>query len=143
VNLLGVVLALSAAVGFAASGVLARAGLRGISTFSGTFFSLLGSFAVLFVVALVWDPKALFSVSLAAIPWFVAGGIVNFVLGRMLNYVSLDRIGVARASPLFSLSPFFAIGFAVLFLGEAATPLRLLGTSAIVGGIILIVTDRG
>lgn len=141
-DLLGPTLALIAAVGFATSGILARVGLQGVNTFTGTLLSLLGSLVVLFTVALVWDAKALFSPPLAAVPWFALAGLVNFVAGRMMNYMSIQRIGVARASPLFSLSPFFAIGIAIVFLGEQVTLLRLVGTGAIVGGIILIVTDR-
>lgn len=74
--------------------------------------------------------------------WFGLLGIINYVMGRQFNYISIRRIGVTRASPLFSSSPLFAMILAVSFLGESVNPAIVVGTLTIVGGLYLVVTSQ-
>lgn len=138
----GVLFALAAATAWAAGAVVARLGLQHVGSLSATFLSLVSSLFVLLAIALVVDGKAVVGVPLAALPWIAFTGLLSFVLGRLFNYMSLSYIGVARATPLFGLAPFFATGLAVLLFQERVTPLLLLGTGSIMAGVTLIATGR-
>ncbi|MBI2856663.1 MAG: EamA family transporter, partial [Chloroflexi bacterium] len=82
--------------------------------------------------------------SLAALAffWFALSGLFNFALGRLLNAVSINLAGVARAAPLFSTAPVFATILGVTFLGESVTPWLVLGTLSVVAGIALITSEQ-
>jgi drug/metabolite transporter (DMT)-like permease len=138
----GVVFALSAAASWAGSSIVARLGLQHMGSINGTFFSLVASTVFLLLIALVLDGGGLFGVSLAALPWLGLVGLLNFVLGRLFNYSSLRYIGVARATTVFSLAPFFSTLLAVLFFNEVVTPPLLLGTATIIAGVALLASDR-
>ena len=77
-----------------------------------------------------------------AIVWFALGGLFNFALGRFLNTSSIQMIGLAKATPLFSTAPLFATLMAIIVLGENITPWLILGTVTIVIGIILITSEE-
>jgi len=74
--------------------------------------------------------------------WFGLIGIINYVMGRQFNYISIRRIGVTKASPLFSSAPLFAMILAVSFLGESVNLAIITGTLIIVGGLYLVVTSQ-
>jgi uncharacterized membrane protein len=75
--------------------------------------------------------------------FFIASGILASTLGRMFNFMSIERLGVAVSSSIMGSNPFFAILFAVIFIGEKITFSIFLGTMLIVFGIILTRTGSG
>lgn len=141
--MIGVVLAITAAGCWSFSAILARLGLQsGIKTSTGTFISTLSSLVLLVTLALVLNFDDVMALGLAAVLWFALVGIVNYVLGRQFNYLSIGLIGVAKSSPLFASAPLFSFFLAVTFLGESVNPALIIGTLTIVCGLYLTVTSQ-
>jgi drug/metabolite transporter (DMT)-like permease len=74
--------------------------------------------------------------------WFAAVGILGPCLGRVFNYIGVDRMGAARATPLINSSPLFTTILALVFLREQITLKILCGVICIVGGIAVLTGQR-
>ena len=139
----GIALAITAACCWAWSAIFARLGLSsGIKASAGTFVSMLSSFLMVAILALALNFRDVLGLSLIAVFWFGLIGVINYVIGRQLNYAAIDRIGVVRASPLFATAPLFAMILAVSFIGETVNVPIVIGTLTIVAGIFLVVTSQ-
>lgn len=136
--MLGIALALVSAITFGVNAVYSRKSLGHIRTVPATFISLIASLAVAGAVALIFEPRALFSVSLTAILVFGAVGFLNFTTGRYLIFISVRCIGASRATPVYSAAPFFSIIFAIILAGETINPMIVLGAAFIVGGMYFL-----
>ena len=139
---MAVFFALLAATLWAATSIFVRLGLRHMPSTVGTLVSLMVSFLVVFALALVLDSPVLFALPAVAFLWFAIHGVVNFLLGRLLNFTGVNLAGATRASPVIASSPLFAALFAVVFLDEHPTWIMVVGTVAIVVGVMLIVSER-
>ncbi|MCI0771494.1 MAG: DMT family transporter [Chloroflexi bacterium] len=140
--MLGVLLSLAAALGFGGSAVLARVGLQYVSPVTGTLVSLLVGIVITTTLALVLHFDEIWALTAIAFGWFLLVGVLNYPLGRLLNFNSVSKIGVARATPVVGASPLFAAALAVTIGGETMTWTIFVGTLAIVGGIALIVSQK-
>lgn len=137
--MLGVFAAVLAAVGWGTDAVLARRGLRQIPPALGTFLSLCAGLAGCLVALLLLDPGGPARYPVAGFAWFGLVGLINFLVGRQCNYNATKRLGAARSVSIFATSPLVSILLAVLFTGERASPLLLLGVVLIVAGVVLVV----
>ncbi|MCH8826792.1 MAG: DMT family transporter [Chloroflexi bacterium] len=140
--MLGVLLSLAAALGFGGSAVLARVGLQYVSPVTGTLVSLLVGIVITTTLALVLHFDEIWALTAIAFGWFLLVGVLNYPLGRLLNFNSVSKVGVARATPVVGASPLFAAALAVTIGGETMTWTIFVGTLAIVGGIALIVSQK-
>jgi uncharacterized membrane protein len=77
-------------------------------------------------------------VSAKGVLLFVLAGIIGTVTGRLLRFVSIEKVGAAIAAALNNLHPFFATALAIALLGERVTVPILVGTVVIVLGTILL-----
>ena len=134
----GITLSLLAAMGFAASAVFARIGLQNLSTTSGTLFSLIVSTIGAFGLVLLLDPSNILMPSGVSLAWLFVVGLLNFPLGRLFNFAGVRLAGVSKASTIVATSPLFATGLAIVLLDESLNFSILLGTVAIMVGLILI-----
>lgn len=133
---MGFFAALLAGLGWGTDSVLARQGLRSIPPAVGTGISLCASLTIcLLAIALIGPARY----PPAGFAWFGLIGLVNFLVGRQLNFRATKRIGAARASSLLATSPLVSITLAVLFAGEHVTPLLLFGVALSIGGVVLVV----
>lgn len=140
----GVLLALLAAHGWAAGAIFTRLGLQaGMRPAPGTLISLLFSFLAVVVLSIFTDFSAIFSVPLPVILMMSVAGILNFPLGRLFNFLSVDRLGVARATPVLGASPLFAMILGAIFLNEIPNLYVLGGALLILAGISIIMSERG
>ncbi|MBI4301089.1 MAG: DMT family transporter [Chloroflexi bacterium] len=140
--MLGIPFALMASVGWGISAILVRLGLRNMSVVRGTLISLVTSLMFTAAVTLIIDAAAFSRLSPAIVAWFALAGIINFALGRQFNYQAINRIGAARASPVFSTSPLFAIALAIILLGETINVMVALGALSVLVGLWLVTTSR-
>ena len=141
--MLEVILAITAAFCWSISATLARLGLQsGIRASSGTFLSTISSLLLLVALALAINFDDVLNLLWIAFLWFGLIGIINYVMGRQFNYISIQRIGVNKASSLFSSAPLFAMILAVIFLDESVNVAIITGTLTIVGGLYLVVTSQ-
>ena len=84
-------------------------------------------------LSLLWTP---------AIGYFMAGGFFAPAIGQTLGYIGMERIGVARSSPIVNTSPMFSSIFAVLLLGEIWLAQNILGTGLVILGVVILSTSR-
>ncbi len=140
--MLGVALSLAAAMGFAGSAVFARVGLQYIRPTTGTIVSLLIGIGITLTLSIIFNQKEIIALSGIAFLWFLVSGIINFPLGRLLNYVGVSKIGVSKSTPIVGTSPLFAAILAVTVGGETINAFIMIGTIAIIGGVALIVGQR-
>ena len=138
----GIVFSLLAASGFAATAVFARTALQRMSTPYGTLLSLFVSTVAAMIIAAVLHPDELLGIGLVALGWLFLVGFLNFPLGRMFNYTSVRMVGVSKASTVVATSPLFATILAVIILGERVSPITLLGTVAVIGGLALTLNQK-
>ena len=140
--MLGVALSLAAAMGFAGSAVFARVGLQYIRPTTGTLVSLFIGISITLTLSIIFNQKEIMALSGIAFLWFLVSGAINFPLGRLLNYTGISKIGVSRSTPIVATSPLFAAILAVTVGGESINAFIMIGTIAIIGGVVLIVGQR-
>jgi uncharacterized membrane protein len=129
-------LSIGSAVGFGVAGVLLRRGLQHANPLSAAVVSITVTTAFVWCLTLLSAPiSRLFTWRV----WpFLVAGLVAPGLARLMFFVGIDRIGVARAFSLMATAPLFAVVIAMAFLGERPTPLLLLGAAAIAAGSMLL-----
>lgn len=132
----GVVLAVLAAVGLAGQAITIR-----LATERGKPTDVL--LVVMLVNVVVLLPLIPFVVSDYTItPWsvlaFGAAGIVGTILGRILFFSGIQRVGANRAEAIKGSMPLHATVLAIVLLGEHVSGLQLGGIALIVVGIALM-----
>ena len=140
----GLILALIAAVSFAAGIVMVRktAGEAGES-FSVTAISIfigIPFFAIAILVSGEWSK--LLTISWRALALLGSAGIIHFIIGRLLGYNAFRLIGANRATPFTMTNRFYTVLFSVLFLKESLTVFIVLGVLCMFAGAALITTER-
>ena len=138
--MLAVGLAITAAASWGFSAVLVRLGLRHISTTIGTLISLGAGLVFTAVLALVLQWRDVQALSLRAVLLFGVIGILNFPMGRFLNYLAMSKLGVGRSTPVLASAPLFAVLLAVFATGESLRLPTLAGIALIVSGLYVTVT---
>ncbi|MXY47547.1 MAG: DMT family transporter [Chloroflexi bacterium] len=140
--MLGAAMALTAAMGFGAAAVFARIGLQYMRPTTGAFVSLLIGIAITLTLALVFHFDDIFALSGIAFVWFLITGTLNFPLGRLLNFTSVNKIGVSRSAPIIGAAPLFSGILGVTLGGESMNLFIFTGTLVIIGGIAMIVGQK-
>lgn len=128
--------ALQAALLFSIAHIFVRRGLIGSNALTGSVISL-GTSAVIFCtlafllvpIAQHWRPE---------LGYFIAGGFFAPAIGQTLGYIGMERIGVARASPIVNTSPLFSSILAVLLLGEVWVKQNIAGTVLVILGVVIL-----
>ena len=138
----GVLLALLAPLGFGSGAIFARIAIQGAKPSVVTAISLVSSFVLTAIAALIVHGSDIVEFSPLAVLWFAILGIVTFPLARLLNYTSVSMLGAARSSSMIASSPLFATALAILFTGERLTWPIAVGTATIISGIVIIVSER-
>src|SRR5215813_9953499 len=91
-------LALSAAVSSAWATVLIRQGLRHSNFYVGFWINVIVGVVGLWGAVLVLEPADAYRLS--AIPLFVLSGIVGTAGGRLLRFVSIEKVGAPVAASI-------------------------------------------
>ena len=125
---------------FACSHVLVRRGMVNSNALTASVISLTMSATVAWCLVGLFVP--LNAVLSPAIWYFIAAGVFAPGMGRTLNYVGIERIGVARAVPIVNSSPVFASVFAVVFLAEVWMLQNILGTALVILGVVILSSIR-
>ena len=133
------VLVLAGALASAGAAVLIRQGLRGGNAYGGFWVNLAVGTLCLWTAVLLEGP--LEPLRPQGIAFFVLAGLVGTVAGRLLRFVSIEKVGASVTTTLNGLSPFVSSGLAILLLGEQVTMPIVAGTVVIVLGTILLSTS--
>ena len=129
-------LSIGAAIGFGVAGVLLRRGLQHANPLSAAVVSITVTTAFVWILTL--SSRPLGSLMTWQVWPFLVAGLVAPGLARLMFFVGIDRIGIARAFSLMATAPLFAVVIAIIFLGERPTPLLLVGALAIATGSMLL-----
>ena len=125
-------LSLFTALCYGASSVLARKGMRDSTPMTGVIVGSIVQMILLSALLVVNLPEAF---NWTAVGLFVASGIFASTLGRLLNFTSIERLGVPLSAAIIGSNPLFSTLFAAMFLGEQVAANTLLGTVLVVAGI--------
>ncbi len=68
--------------------------------------------------------------------------ILGTVMAILFFFEGLERVGAVRASVCSTVEPVFTVVLAALFLGEAVTPMRILGGALILGAVLLLLREQ-
>ena len=140
-SLLGILLSLVSALGFAFVAVLACSGLLYVSFYIGLLLSLVSGLLLVGTIALVVDTAAFFQLSIGGLFWLALVGLLNFSLGRTFNFKAIQRIGVSRSTSLIGATPLVATIIALIVYGEVVSPLLGMGILLVVGGGVLVLWE--
>src|SRR3989475_5542392 len=135
------VLALASAFCSAGATIFIRQGLRGRGPYTGFWINLVVGTVGLWAAVLLTGGFG--RLSATGIAFFVLAGLIGTVAGRLLRFVSIEKVGASIAAALINLHPLFATGVAILLLGERVTAPILAGTVVIVLGTILLSIGGG
>jgi drug/metabolite transporter (DMT)-like permease len=129
------VVALAAAVSYAASGIAAKRGLRYSTPITVTLVSVT-------IHAVSLSAAVLLTSGIPAVSWwvlflFALTGTLQPII-RLFTYAGIHYVGASRGTTLRGAHPLFSTCLAIIFLGEQASLPVIAGTVLIVGGITLI-----
>lgn len=135
-----ILLSFGAAVFLACGLVLTTFGLRTVPPLVGASFSVPTSFLLLIFLAPV-------TVDVSTLDWravaiFGAAGVIYPAAVSILNFMSNRSLGPNLTGGLGNLSPIFAIGLAVVILGELPSFQQLVGIAAVCAGLVMLALDR-
>jgi drug/metabolite transporter (DMT)-like permease len=125
---------------FSIAHVFVRRGLVHSNALTGSLISLGTSAVIFWSLVLLLIPLS--SLQTPAVGYFILGGVFAPAIGQTLGYIGMERIGVARSSPIVNTSPIFSSIFAVLFLGEVWVAQNILGTSLVILGVMILSSSK-
>lgn len=128
--------ALQTALCFSIAHIMVRRGLVYSNALTGSLISLGTSAVIFWVLLIAFIPLS--ELGSPGVGYFIAGGIFAPAIGQTLGYVGMERLGVARSSPIVNTSPIFSSILAVIFLGEVWLPQNILGTCLVIAGVIVL-----
>lgn len=126
-------LAVIAAVMYAASQIAFRRGLEHMRLMSGLLVSLGFGLGVLLLAALLrgWQP-----IPVSAALWFVGAGLLAPGVGRLASIGANERLGPSTSTPIqSSIGPILASGGGLLFLHEPVDLTRAVAVAMIILGV--------
>ncbi len=137
---LGVAFALAAATCFSGLAITVTRGFRTNSLMTGLIVSLPIGALVTGTVTLLDPPTGL---TIRALAFFIAGGIIGEGIGRTAFIFGVQRIGPSTATPIQTATyPALALLGGWLWLSEPVTSWRILGAVCITAGITVLVRGQ-
>lgn len=121
----------------AISRIFLKKGLRTSNAITGMVMSIVIGAVALGLAAVFFSPWPE-NADWRGFAFFAMIGVVAPPVVRYLTYIGIDRLGASRSDPARSLTVFFAIFFAILFLGEPLDLRILVGAAFIFAGVVLL-----
>ncbi len=139
---LGVSFALVAALGFGATAIFARLGMRHVRPTSGTAVSLIVGAVLTIAIAFSLHATEILALGAAAFAFILLNAALSYPVGRLFNFIGVQFAGASRASIIIGASPLVSVGLAVWLLDEDVSPAILIGTFLIIVGIGVVLSSR-
>jgi drug/metabolite transporter (DMT)-like permease len=133
--------ALAAAAGLGAAMVTTRQGLRHATPLAGAAIGVPSTTLMFWCLAPFLLDTGGFDLAAAGI--FALVGLFFPAAVTLLTYSGNQRMGPTVTSSISCTTPLFALSGAILFLGEALTVSNVLGTAAIVIGMLALTSTDG
>ena len=134
----GIAYALVAALFWGTSPVLVKRGLRHSNVSAAVLLQQVGSVLTLVLIMVLPFGDAQLQMPWAAAGVFAAVGLVGSFLGRTFVLKGIDEIGASKAQSISNSAPLLTAVYAIVLLGETATPIILIGVVLIVTGLLII-----
>lgn len=141
----GLIIALLSSVTFAGNIIFARrVSYQTGESFTSVLFSIFTGVPV-FAIAIFFTGGwgELWSASGLAIGLFALAGILHFVVGRQLGYISIRLIGANRGGAILKTQMLYSVILGVTFLDEPVTIFLVLGVLGIATGVALVSVEKG
>jgi drug/metabolite transporter (DMT)-like permease len=139
---LGGLLGLLSAATFAFNNAAVRRGVLSGSVAQAIAITVPAGLPIFLLAVVVMNAYAPFGeFSMATWMWLSLAGVQHFILGRYCNYRATKAMGAVLTGPVQQSGLIFTLAIAVLVLGEALTPLRIIGIILVVGGPALSLRD--
>lgn len=135
-NMIGIALALLAALAYALSAVLVGKRLNESNFFSVSLVITVTGNIIIWPLALLLTNITM--VNLEGFLFFVIAGILAPGIARLLYFKGMEVVGVSVNASIFAAYPMYSSIFAVLFLSEALAPKNWIGIICIVAGVMFI-----
>lgn len=120
--------------------VIASKGAPHIEGLENSALQVSAAFVTALVLTLITQgtPSFLSAGVAASIDWraVVMLGVVNTGIGCLLYFSAVAKLSVQTVAVVGYLEPLSAVVFSAVLLGEAITPVRLMGAALIIGGAI-------
>lgn len=138
-------LALGAALFWGLEPVFSKRGLAGAGTWMQSTLVVLGIRTALYWLLLfaTGGAAALAGVALETVVVFSVAGVVASGFGRLLFYIGVDEVGSTITNAFTNTRPLFAVGLAVIWLGEVVTAQMAVGTLVIAAGLVVLTLSKG
>ena len=127
-------LSIIAAFTFGLSHVLMRMAMKNTTPVTATISVAAVQVVILSSILVFIPPK----INGIAIIYFILAGFLAVIMGRTMNYTSIDKLGVPISTSLVGTNPLFAMIMSVLFLGEKISVSAIIGLFLVVLGVFLI-----
>lgn len=127
------ILALTTSLSSAVSSIFIAKGMKSTSPTIAAFYSILTQTIILTVLTITRT----LTLNVLAIVLFAIGGLLSLGIGRLLYFISINKIGVARSSAIVGSSPVFTVILSIPILAEKPTITTILGATSVTIGIIL------
>ena len=134
----GIAYALAAALFWGTSPVLVKRGLRHSNVSAAVLQQQVGSVLTLVLIMVLPFGEATLRMPWTAAGVFVSVGLVGSFLGRTFVLKGIDEVGASKAQSISNSAPLLTAVYAILLLGETATPIILIGVVLIVTGLLII-----
>ena len=134
----GIAYALAAALFWGTSPVLVKRGLRHSNVSAAVLLQQVGSVLTLVLIMVLPFGEATLRMPWSAAGVFVSVGLVGSFLGRTFVLKGIDEIGASKAQSISNSAPLLTAVYAIVLLGETATPIILIGVVLIVTGLLII-----
>lgn len=122
------------------SRVFLKKGIEASNTVTAMVFSLvIGLIVLLPAAGFTATPDDFNPIGLA---FFAFIGMIAPPVVRYLTYLGVDKLGASRSDPVRSLTPFFAILFAVFIFDESVTIAIIAGAVLIFAGIVVLTRQQ-
>jgi drug/metabolite transporter (DMT)-like permease len=146
-NLVGVGLAVAAAIFWALSSIVTKIGMTGLELLTATAIRLPMAAVALWLLLVYregWPPKTPpWRLSRVSALTVVVAGLLGPALSNYLWMLGIQEIGAARTDVLAATGPVFAVALAALVLREPVSRRVVAGTLLSVVGIMLVVARLG
>lgn len=133
---IAIVLAVFAAITFGAFSIMAKKAMHLGSVLSVSLVSIVVGLPLMFVLSLFYSDWG--KITWEAVVWFFLAGFLAPGLGRPLVYLAIKYVGVGRAMPLMTVTPFLSTVVAILWLRERPGLVIFGATALVVSGCFLI-----
>ncbi len=135
-----VLFSISSAVLFAVFSVMARRNMRRASAFTGSLVTLSVGVSALAAASAFLSPWSTLTPQVAV--WFLVAGALAPGVAQALMFLSISYIGVGRAMPLITVTPFLSTLVAMTWLGERPGLVVVGATLLVVAGCVLIALKK-